>query len=166
MVLATSISFYFRCVDVHTHTHTRLTALCLGLPRWTGTRKSTTPASYLQPLITSNIFGKQSTSSYTANPPHRIPSPLLALHLQTALLPFSPAKYPNSVSLSPATLLHHLILPLALTSQFSLMPQNPKSVARLHARSRLPGPRTRRRRCNIHTVHSLQCRCTPTESDK
>jgi len=28
-----------------------------------------------------NIFGKQSTNSYTANPPHRFPPPLLALHL-------------------------------------------------------------------------------------
>ena len=25
--------------DLHTHTHTRLTALCPGLPRWAGTRK-------------------------------------------------------------------------------------------------------------------------------
>jgi len=30
-------------------------------------------------------------------------SVLLALHMQTALLLFSPAKYPDSVSLSPAT---------------------------------------------------------------
>ena len=26
------VLFYFRCADVHTHTHTRLTALCAGLP--------------------------------------------------------------------------------------------------------------------------------------
>ena len=27
------------CEDFQTHTHTRLTALCPGLPRWAGTRK-------------------------------------------------------------------------------------------------------------------------------
>ena len=27
------------CILSHTHTHTRLTALCPGLPRWAGTRK-------------------------------------------------------------------------------------------------------------------------------
>jgi len=29
----------WRCSVAHTHTHTRLTALCPGLPRWAGTRK-------------------------------------------------------------------------------------------------------------------------------
>ena len=48
-------------------------------------KKSTIPASYLQPPITASAFGKQSISSYTANPPHRYQPPLLALHLQTAL---------------------------------------------------------------------------------
>jgi len=36
------ILFYFRCADVHTseiHTHTRLIALCPGLPGWASTRK-------------------------------------------------------------------------------------------------------------------------------
>ena len=28
-----------RVVSIHIHTHTRLTALCPGLPRWAGTRK-------------------------------------------------------------------------------------------------------------------------------
>jgi len=71
-------------------------------------KKTTIPASYLQPPTTPNVFGKQSTNSYTANPPHSLPPLLLALHLQTALLPFSLAKYPNSAFLSPATLPHHL----------------------------------------------------------
>ena len=31
-------------------------------------KKSTTPASYLQPPTTPNVFGKQSTNSFTANP--------------------------------------------------------------------------------------------------
>ena len=71
-------------------------------------KKSTSPASYLQPPRTPNVFGKQSINSYTTNPLHRFPPPILALHLQTALLPFSQAKYPNSVFLSLATLPHHL----------------------------------------------------------
>ena len=67
------------------------------------------------------------------NPLHRFPLPLLALHLQTALLPFSQAKYPNSVFLSLPTLPHHLrthpcLLPLPLISQSSPLPQNPKST--------------------------------------
>ena len=71
------------------------------------------------------VFGKQSTNSYTANPPHRFPPLLLALHLQTPLLLFSLAKYPNSALLTPATLPHHLrthplLLPLPLI--FSLYP--------------------------------------------
>ena len=65
------------------------TATCLP-------KKSTSSASYLQPPTTPNFFGKQSINSYIANPLHRFPPPLLALHLQTALLPFSQAKYPNS----------------------------------------------------------------------
>jgi len=70
-------------------------------------KKSTIPASYLQPPITASAFGKQSISSYTANPPHRYQPPLLALHLQTALPLFPRAKYPNFVSLSPATRLRY-----------------------------------------------------------
>jgi len=64
-------------------------------------KKCIIPASYLQPPITPNIFGEpQSINSYTANPPHRYLPLLLVLHLQTALLPFSQAKYPNCVSLT------------------------------------------------------------------
>jgi len=87
-------------------------------------KKTTTSASYLQSPITPNVFGKQSTNSYTANPSHRYSSLLMALHMRTFLL--SQATYPNSVSPSPATPLHHicthpyLLLPLPLTSQFSL----------------------------------------------
>ena len=71
--------------------------------------------------------------SYTANPPLRFRPLLLALHLQTALLLFSLAKYPNSAFLLPATLPHHLhthplLLPLPLISQSSPLPQNPKST--------------------------------------
>ena len=78
---------------------------------------------HILPPTTSNVFGKQSTNSFTANPRHRYP-PLLELHLQTALLLFSPAKYPNSAFLLPATLLHHLLthsllLPLPVISQSS-----------------------------------------------
>ena len=70
--------------------------------------------------------------SYTANHPLRFRPLLLALHLQTALLLFSLAKYPNSAFLSPATLPHHLrthlfLLPLSLIFQSSPLPQNPKS---------------------------------------
>ena len=56
-------------------------------------KKSTTPALYLQPPTTPNVFGRQSKKLL-----HRRSSPLLlVLHLQTALLLFSQAKYPNSV---------------------------------------------------------------------
>jgi len=77
------------------------------------------------------ILGKQSINSYTANPLHRFPPALLALHSQTALLPFSQAKY--SVFLSLVTLPHHLRthplrLPLPQISQSSPLPQNPKST--------------------------------------
>ena len=62
-----------------------------------------------------------------------LPPLFLALHLQTALLLSSPAKYPNSAFLSPATLPHHLrthplLMPLPLISQSSPLPQNPKST--------------------------------------
>ena len=65
-------------------------------------------SSYNQPPITPNVFGKQSTNSYTANLPHRYPPLLLALYLQTALLLVSQAKYPNSAFLTPAAQPHHL----------------------------------------------------------
>ena len=51
-------------------------------------KKLFTPALYLQSPTTPNVFGKQSTNSSTANPPHHY-SPLLALHFQTALLFFT-----------------------------------------------------------------------------
>ena len=96
-------------------------------------KKSTTPASCLQPPTTPNVFGKQSTNSYTANPPHHFPPLLLAFHLQTALLLFSLAKYPNSAFLSPTTLPHHLrthplLLPLPLIFQSLPLPLNSKST--------------------------------------
>jgi len=47
-------------------------------------------------------------NSCPANPPHRYPPLVLALHLQTVLLLFLHAKYPNYECLSPAILLHHL----------------------------------------------------------
>ena len=90
-------------------------------------KKSTIPASYLQPPITPSVFGKQS------NPPHRYRPLLLALHL-TALPLFSPAKYPNSVSLtsnsttsSPHSLHHH---PPATPPDFSVF--TPASESEVH----------------------------------
>ena len=41
LTLADSILFQLTRYLTHTHTHTRLTALCPGLPRWAGTRKVT-----------------------------------------------------------------------------------------------------------------------------
>jgi len=77
-----------------------------------------------------NVFGKQSTNSSTANPPHHY-SPLLALHFQTALLFFSQSKYPNSVSLTAnptaSSRTHLLLLLLPLICQFSLL-RNPTST--------------------------------------
>jgi len=90
-------------------------------------KKSTIPASYLQPPITPSVFGKQS------NPPNRYRPLLLALHL-TALPLFSPAKYPNSVSLtsnsttsSPHSLHHH---PPATPPDFSVF--TPASESEVH----------------------------------
>ena len=73
-----------------------LTLLLTGLPS-SLSATNTTSSSCLpkkeyhsslvpQPPTTPNVFGKQSTNSYTANPPHRYPPLLLALHLQTVLL--------------------------------------------------------------------------------
>jgi len=75
-----------------------LTLLLTGLPS-SLSATNTTSSSCLpkkeyhsslvpQPPTTPNVFGKQSTNSYTANPPHRYPPLLLALHLQTVLLLF------------------------------------------------------------------------------
>jgi len=77
-------------------------------------KKVTTPTLYFQSLTTPNVFGKQSTTPvpqilHTATD-HLI---VLALHLQTALLLFSHAKYPNYECLSPAILLHHLCIYLS-----------------------------------------------------
>ena len=58
-------------------------------------KQSTTPALCLQSPTTPNAFGKLF---------HCYLSLLLALHLQTGLLLFSQAKYPNPIFLSPATL--------------------------------------------------------------
>ena len=67
-------------------------------------KKSTTPALCHQAPTTPNVFSKQSTSSYTANPPHHFQPLLLALHLQTALQLFSQAKYSNPTTSSPHSL--------------------------------------------------------------
>jgi len=77
-------------------------------------KKTTTPASYLQPPTTPNVFGKQSTNSYTANPPHRYPILLLAYHLQTALLLFFTGKISKlrlSLTSNPATSSPHSTSP-------------------------------------------------------
>ena len=95
-------------------------------------KKSTTPASYLQPPTTPNVFGKQSTNSYTANPPHRFPPLLLAcicrqlcffFHWQNIQTPpFSHQPPCHIISALP------LLLPLPLIFQSSPLPQNPKST--------------------------------------
>jgi len=62
------------------------------------------------------VFGKQSTNSYTANPPHRFPPLLLALHLQTPLLLFFTGKISKlcpSLTSHPATSSPHSPSPLA-----------------------------------------------------
>jgi len=85
-------------------------------------KKSTTPASYLQPPTTTNVFGKQSANSYTTNPPHRFP-PLLALHLQTALLLFFTGKISKlrlSLTSHPAASSPHSPSPPATTPNFSV----------------------------------------------
>jgi len=98
-------------------------------------KKVTTPTLYFQSLTTPNVFGKQSTTPvpqilHTATD-HLI---VLALYLQTALLLFSHAKYPNYECLSPAILLHHLCIYLSSPAtpprffQFSLMLWTPKST--------------------------------------
>ena len=96
------------------------------------------PKPQAHPVFVSSAFDNPKCLWQTVNKlphrklPHQYPPLLLAHHLQTALLLFSPAKYPNSFSLTsnPATLLrtHPLLLPLPLTSQFSVLPQNPKST--------------------------------------
>ena len=58
-------------------------------------KKSTIPASYLQPPITQNVFGKQSINSYTANLPHCYRPLLLALHL-THIGPLLQTDHENS----------------------------------------------------------------------
>jgi len=89
---------------------------------------------YLQPPTIPNVFGKQSTDFYATNPPHHYTPFLLALHLQTASLLFSQAKYPNSVFLSPATLLHHLRTHplLLLLPQISQVFTTPASESKIH----------------------------------
>jgi len=91
-------------------------------------------------LLRHATFSFSQSHGSTHNSPHRIVSQQHScLHRTTfaALLLFtrffSQAKYPNSVFRSPATPLHHLrthplLLPLPLTSQFSLLSQNPKST--------------------------------------
>ena len=96
-------------------------------------KKTTTPALYLQPPTTPNVFGKQSTYSYTAillTATHHFSWHFTRRQLRFF---FSQAKYPNAVFLSPATLLHHLrihaLLPLLpLISQLPLLLRNPPST--------------------------------------
>ena len=86
-------------------------------------KKNTTPALYLQPLTTPNVFGKQSTNFYTANPPDRYPPLLLALHFQTALLLFFTGKISKlhlSLTSNPATSSLHSPSPPATPPDFSL----------------------------------------------
>ena len=103
--------------------------------------------SYLQPPTTPNVFDKQPTNSCTANPPHPFPPLLLALHLQTALLLFSLAEYPNCAFLSPATLSHHLRThppPVTPPTVYSILTSQPTA--------------------NITPPKQLCCTCTITSS--
>jgi len=95
--------------------------------------KSTIPASYLQPPITSSAFGKQSINSYTANPPHRYRPLLLALHLQAALTLFFTGKISKlrlSLTSNPTTSSPHSPSSPDTPPDFSVftLPQNPKST--------------------------------------
>jgi len=86
-------------------------------------KKSTSPASYLQPPATPDVFGKQSTNSYTANPPHRFAPLLLAFQLQIALLLFFTGKISKlrlSVTSHPATSSPHSPSPPATPHNFSV----------------------------------------------
>jgi len=92
-------------------------------------KRSTTPVSYLQPQITPNVFGKQSTNSYTANPPHRYQPLRLAFHLHIGLLLFFTGKIFKlrlSFTSNPATSYHThpLLLPLPLTSVFTFVSES------------------------------------------
>jgi len=60
---------------------------------------STTPALYLQPPTTPNVFDKQSTNFYTANPPLLPSTSPRGANCRQRLF-FSQAKYPNCVFLS------------------------------------------------------------------
>ena len=90
-------------------------------------KKSTSPASYLQPPTTPNVFGKQSINSYTAS--HH-----LSWHFTCRQLCFLFHRQNiQTPSLSLASLPHHLcthplLLPLPPISQSSPLPQNPKST--------------------------------------
>jgi len=98
-------------------------------------KKSTTPASYLHSPTTTNVFGKQSTNSYTANPPHRFPPLLLELHLQTALLllfRWQNIQTPLSLSSHPATSSPHSPSPPATPPNFSVFtPASESEVYRI-----------------------------------
>jgi len=78
-----------------------------------------------------NLFGKQSTNSYTANPPHRYPPLLLALHWQPVLLLFFTGKISKlrlSLTSNPATSSPHS--PSPPPSNFSVF--TPASKSEVH----------------------------------
>jgi len=107
-----------------------LTLLLTGPPSSLSTsssclpKKSTTPASYLQPPTTPSLANSQQTlRPYTANPTHRFPPLLLALHLQTALLLFfhwQNIQTPLSLTSHPDTSSPHSPSPPATPPIFSV----------------------------------------------
>ena len=98
-------------------------------------KKSTIPASYLQPPITPSAFRKQSINSYTANPPQSSPLPTTSpgTSLADSFASFFTGKISKlrlSLTSNPTTSSPHSPSPPGppLTSQFSPLPQNPKST--------------------------------------
>ena len=101
-------------------------------------KRSTTPALYLQSLTTPNVFGKHSTNFYTPNPPNLYPPHLLALYLLTALLLFFTGKISKlrlSLTSNPATSSPHLPFPPATPPDFSVF--TPASESEIHKWSHL-----------------------------
>jgi len=73
-------------VELHTHTHTRLTALCLGLPGWAGTRKIKPIWILLkQETVSGSVHMQVCTSLQTDN--HASTPPLIFF---TGRMPFLP----------------------------------------------------------------------------
>ena len=77
-------------LGTHTHTHTRLTALCLGLPKWAGTRK-VKPICILLKQETVNGSGISWTICKSLNlTPDRQPHQHLITQFFTGRMPFLP----------------------------------------------------------------------------